>query len=152
MRKEAAKLDANSVGEYLKTLKSKTGTTTKSLSDLTGIPEDTINNVLYARTASPSLFIVADLVHAMGGTLAELAGEKQESEGSTAPDGGGKLFDIYRATMERGVRQRNIAIIVLLVVLLIVVAILLTFAKWLVWDITHPGEGLIHLWQLANPK
>lgn len=137
-------MDANSVADYLKALKVRTGITTKSLSDLTNISEDTINNVLYARTSSPSLFVVADLVHALGGSLAELSDERIEND--SAPQEGGvhlKIFEVYRQTMERGVRQRNIIIVALL-------ALLTVFIAWLVWDITHPDAGLIRLKQMAG--
>lgn len=131
-------MDANSVAEYLKALKTKAGITTKALSDLTSIPEDTINNVLYARTSSPSLFVVADLVHALGGSLAELADEQVPEMSVPAVSMNQQMFDVYKSTMERGVRQRNVVIAALLVLLTI-------FVVWLVWDITHPDAGLVRL-------
>lgn len=129
----------NRTSEYLKSLKSKASMSTKALSDLTNIPEDTINNILYGKTASPSFDAVAALVRAMGGSLDELAGIRTAGDDEGTQD----MFAVYQQMVVRGIRQRNIIIMVLLAILVIVVA-------WLVWDITHPDVGLIRLKQLIG--
>lgn len=142
----------NNVPEYLKALKSKASASTKSLSDLTNIPEDTINNILYGKIASPSFETVATLVRALGGSLDELAGIYTDKpipapkENSPTHDPVAELKEAYaheRASFERGIRHRNVMIVALLVLMLL-------FLSWLVWDITHPEIGLIRYKELSG--
>lgn len=152
-------MDNNSVSAYLCALRDKTGLSVRALSDQTGVPENTINNILYGRTASPSFDVVAALVRVMGGSTDELAGIPRPTppdpvpppapapkENSPAHDPVAELKEAYaheRASFERGLRHRNIMILVLLVLMLL-------FLSWLVWDITHPEIGLIRYKELSG--
>lgn len=143
-------MDNISVSAYLCALRGKTGLSVRALSDQTGVPENTINNILYGRTVSPSFDVVATLVRVMGGSTDELAGiyaaTTAPKENSTAHDPVAELKEAYaheRASYERGIRHRNIMIIVLLVLMLL-------FLSWLVWDVTHPEIGLIRYKELTG--
>lgn len=48
--------------------------TIPDLSNLTGIPKDTINNIIYHRTKNPGYEVVAQMVFALGGSVDEIAG------------------------------------------------------------------------------
>ena len=48
--------------------------TIPDLSNLTGIPRDTINNIIYHRTKNPGYEVVAQMVFALGGSVDEIAG------------------------------------------------------------------------------
>lgn len=149
--KEAYKVDTNLVSERLKALKSKAGMTTKTLSDLTDIPEDTINNILYGKIVAPSFIAVADLVRALGGSLDDFAGiaAPQDATNATSPatsDPVAELKEAFaheRSAYERGLRHRNLLIVILLVLVVL-------FAGWLVWDISHPEYGLIRYKTLSD--
>lgn len=155
-------MDNISVSAYLCALRDKTGLSVRALSEQTGVPENTINNILYGRTVSPSFDVVATLVRVMGGSTDELAGIPRPTppdpvpiipppapapkESSPAHDPVAELKEAYaheRASYERGIRHRNIMIIVLLVLMLL-------FLSWLVWDVTHPEIGLIRYKELTG--
>lgn len=48
--------------------------TIPDLSNLTGIPKDTINNIIYHRTKNPGYEVVAQMVYSLGGSVDEIAG------------------------------------------------------------------------------
>lgn len=52
-----------------------TNTSVAVLSDLTNVPKDTINNIVYRRTKNPGFEVLATLVYALGGSIDELAGK-----------------------------------------------------------------------------
>lgn len=150
-------MDNVSVSAYLCTLRDKTGLSVRALSEQTGVPENTINNILYGRTVSPSFDVVATLVRAMGGSTDELAGIPHQVASAPAPpapkeespathDPVAELKEAYArlcASYERGIRHRNAMIVILLVLMLL-------FVCWLVWDITHPEIGLIRYKELTG--
>lgn len=59
---------------YIKDQMQRQGITVPVLSDLTGIPKDTVNNILYHRSKNPGYEAVAALVYALGGSIDALAG------------------------------------------------------------------------------
>jgi len=64
----------NHMVDKLKALKEQSGLTVAELSDLTGIPADTINKILSGQTKNPNFRAVCDLVFAMGGSVDEVVG------------------------------------------------------------------------------
>ena len=54
---------------YLNTLKNQGNFTLDDISDLSGIPKDTVKNVLSGKTKGPGIETVAPIIYAMGGSL-----------------------------------------------------------------------------------
>lgn len=55
------------------------------LSDLTNVPKDTINNIIYRRTKNPGFEVLATLVYTLGGSIDKLAGKA--SNAPALPEG-----------------------------------------------------------------
>ncbi len=66
--------------EYIKTLKQAKKMTAKDLSNLTNIPESTINNILTRKTENPTFETISKMVIALGGSLDALAGAKESQK------------------------------------------------------------------------
>lgn len=66
--------------DYIKSLKQAKKMTTKELSNLTNIPESTINNILTRKTENPTFETISKLVIALDGSLDALAGAKERHE------------------------------------------------------------------------
>jgi transcriptional regulator with XRE-family HTH domain len=71
---------ANVEVEYIKSLKEAKKLKVKDLSEMTNIPESTINNFLSRKTENPSLSMMAKLCVAVGGSLDEMMGLKEMVE------------------------------------------------------------------------
>ena len=83
----------------LKELKDQRKLTNQQLSDLSGVPVGTINRIMAGQTDNPSFQTVCDLVMAMGGSLAELAGIQTPGGGEPSPPGE-DLIRLYERTIE----------------------------------------------------
>lgn len=66
--------------EYLNTLKAKGNFTCAEISKLSGFPEATIRKILSGDTADPRFETVVKLAASMGGSIADMAGDKKASE------------------------------------------------------------------------
>lgn len=71
-----------------------TNTSIAALSDLTNVPKDTINNIIYHRTKNPGFDTLAALVYALGGSIDELAGKA--SNAPALPEGMVDAGQAYR--------------------------------------------------------
>lgn len=63
------KIDCKSVGQRIKTRKMALQMTVNDLEKKSGVPEDTINNIVYARTADPRVETLAKIAMALDTTL-----------------------------------------------------------------------------------
>lgn len=63
------KIDCKSVGQRIKTRKMALQMTVNDLERKSGVPEDTINNIVYARTADPRVETLAKIAMALDTTL-----------------------------------------------------------------------------------
>lgn len=72
--KGVAKLVSQDKGflERLRTLKDKSGMTTKQIADKCNIPESTVARIFSGRTPSPTIITVMAMTKAMGGTAADI--------------------------------------------------------------------------------
>lgn len=78
----------NNLVRELRKMKEASRLTTKQLSDISGVPESTVQRIMTGETANPTMQNVADLVSAMGGSLDELysikvSAPKKESDSQT---------------------------------------------------------------------
>ena len=62
-------MDCKSVGERIKARKQAIKLTVEELSHKSGIPEDTINNIIYGRTSDPRIESLAKIAQALDTTL-----------------------------------------------------------------------------------
>lgn len=83
------------VVEYIKSLKEAKKTTVKDLSNLTNIPESTINNILSRKTENPSFDVVSRLVLALDGSMDELTGIKKGMESGNDLEAIKAIREIY---------------------------------------------------------
>lgn len=77
--KSIIKGDKTMISNQLKLLKERRKLTNQQVSDLSGVPIGTINRILAGQTDNPSFQTVCDIVMAMGGSLDELVGIKEET-------------------------------------------------------------------------
>ncbi len=63
------KIDCKSVGQRIKARKMALQITVKDLEKKSGVPEDTINNIVYARTTDPRVETLANIVIALDTSL-----------------------------------------------------------------------------------
>lgn len=82
--------------EYLKSLKQAKNITIKEWSDLSNVPESTINNILSRKTENPSFDIVATLVLSAGGSLDKMLGiEKDKTKETDVAEFLPTVTDLY---------------------------------------------------------
>lgn len=112
--------------EYIKSLKQAKNVTVKELSNLTGYPESTINNVLTRKTEKPSFEMISKLVFVLGGSLDALAGakESQKTGGEDVTAFIATLTDMYEKQIERLQKDKFYLFSLLAIVLVIVFAVL----------------------------
>ncbi len=112
--------------EYIKSLKQAKNVTVKELSNLTNIPEGTINNILNRKTENPTFETISKLVIALGGSLDALAGAKQTQEAGGEDVAGfiATLTDMYEKQIERLQKDKFYLFTLLAVVLIIVFGVL----------------------------
>jgi transcriptional regulator with XRE-family HTH domain len=69
--------------ERLRTLKDKSGMTTKQIADKCDIPESTVTRILSGKTPNPTIITVMAMTKAMGGTAADIFDDNAQI--NTAP-------------------------------------------------------------------
>ena len=112
--------------EYIKSLKQAKNVTVKELSNLTNIPEGTINNILNRKTENPTFETISKLVIALGGSLDALAGakENQKTGGEDVTAFIATVTQIYEKQIERLQKDKFYLFALLAIVLVIVFAVL----------------------------
>lgn len=121
--------------EYLKSLKQAKNLTVKDLSNLTNIPEGTINNLLSGKTENPSFEVVQKLAIALDAdTNYIIFGRKNDSNDTTAE------LDALIASYQEHIRMLSkdktyLAAISLFLILFIVAV--------LIFDLVNGGIGYI---------
>lgn len=112
--------------EYIKSLKQAKNVTVKELSNLTGYPESTINNVLTRKTEKPSFEMISKLVLALGGSLDALAGakENQKTGGEDVTAFIATVTQIYENQIKSLQKDKFYLFALLAVVLIIVFGVL----------------------------
>lgn len=82
--------------EYLKSLKQAKNLTVKEWSDLSNVPESTINNILSRKTENPSFDIVATLILSAGGSVDKMLGiEKDKTKETDVAEFLPTVTDLY---------------------------------------------------------
>ena len=87
--------------ERLRTFKSQTNETYKSISDKTGIPQTTIDKFFCGRTKDPKLKMIREIVHCLNHTLDDLVEDKNDHNPQLNQEEN-KLISDFRALSEQG--------------------------------------------------
>lgn len=124
--------------EYLKQRKTQLGITVQELSEVSGVPLQTVNNILCGRTSNPGIDAAVALIQAVSGSLDEACDltAPPPQPAPTACDTC-KLVKLYR---ERA-KQKDRYILVLFGVCSFFVAVILFV---LLYDLFNPNIGYIH--------
>ncbi len=123
---EISHLDIN----YLKQLFRESGFTQAQLAELTGVSPSTVTKVLGGSCKSPSYYVIASMIKALGGSLDVLA------HIATTPAGETELVRLYREMLHDERRRSNAKTIVICALVAFIIAVLLI-------DIATPGFGFI---------
>ena len=123
--------------EYLKQRKTQLGITVQELSDVSGVPLQTVNNILCGRTSNPGIDAAVALIQAVSGSLDEACDltPPPPQPAPTACDSC-KLVKLYR---ERA-KQKDRYVLVLFGVCSFFVAVMLFV---LLYDLFDPNIGYI---------
>lgn len=105
--------------EILKKLKDDSKLTTKQISEISGIPENTISRILSGQTDNPSFDSIYAIVKAMGGSLDSVFGNNSKSDNTDSTP----LIKLY----EKIISEKNwyIKLLIILCGILIVSLILI---------------------------
>lgn len=87
--------------ERLRTFKSQTNETYKSISDKTGIPQTTIEKLFCGRTKDPKLKMIREIVHCLNHTLDDLV-EDKNNYNSQLNQEENKLINDFRLLSKQG--------------------------------------------------
>ena len=123
--------------EYLKQRKTQLGITVQELSEVSGVPLQTINNILCGRTSNPGIDAAAALMQAVSGSLDEACDltTPPPQPAPTACDNC-KLINLYR---ER-IKQKDRYVIVLFAVCSFFALVMLAI---LLYDLFNHNTGYI---------
>jgi transcriptional regulator with XRE-family HTH domain len=122
----------------LKEMKEKRGLTNKELAELSGVSLPTVNRIMSGQTDVPNYQTVCDLVMAMGGSLDELAGIKNEATVQHVAFDEGYMAVIRDKDRIIGEKDRWIKRL-----FFISLALMITLLGFLVYDYLHPMVGFI---------
>lgn len=93
--------------EYIKALKQERKITVKELSNLTNIPESTINNLLSGKTENPSFEVVSSLVTALGGSVDVMLGIAKIEANDDTKDTVAAIREIYEKQIAALIRDKR---------------------------------------------
>ena len=125
--------------DYFKMRKTQQKLTSQEISDLSGIPIATINNILCGRTTNPGVDVAATLIQVVGGSLDEacdLQNDRPKPPPSECDDC--RLLKLHK---ERNKQKDK----VLLALAACCAFLLLVFVIILLYDIFHPETGYIRM-------
>lgn len=159
-------MDCKSVGDRIKARKDATHITTNDLCEKSGVPVDTINNIIYGRIANPSIEALGKIALALDTTLDYLVfgncpnpqtEEKPQKDHHCCFDSERyiqSLIDVHTRELEAQSKVKDQLIDEMRKsrdawsrLSCILVAVLVAILIWFMWDITHPTEGLIRWMQ-----
>ena len=123
--------------EYLKQRKTQLGITVQELSEVSGVPLQTVNNILCGRTTNPGILAATALIQAVNGSLDEACDltAPPPQPAPTACDSC-KLVKLYR---ER-IKQKDRYVVVLFAVCSFFALVMLSV---LLYDLFNPNIGYI---------
>lgn len=119
----------------------------QALSNLTNISKDTICNILYHKTQSPSFENVASMVYALGGSLDDLAGvtrpiSENEFENRALVSNIERGWMHNAATLKDVIaHERRTKICLAIGLAVVFIGVLALF----IWDITHLTQGIFQI-------
>lgn len=139
---------------YIKDQMQRQGITVPVLSDLTGVPKDTVNNILYHRSKNPGYEAVAALVYALGGSIDALAGhglpaipeEERQQDPALLVSHVERGWALALASALEAMRAERRAKRVLYITLLAVFAVIITI---LIVDASNGSIGFIRYQQIG---
>lgn len=146
-----------SVPQTLRRAKDAAGETNRSLAEKSGVPEHTVAKIMSGATPSPTFDQVAAMAAVLDLDLNALAGFRVAQPGEDNAvtqahlDGANQLLDLYRerlAVYDRGVRQRNHVICVLLGFLAFFAT---AFVIYVIMDASDPQHGFIRADNPVSP-
>lgn len=156
------KMDCKSVGERVKARKEAHHMTANDLEKKSGVPVDTINNIIYGRTANPSIDALGKIAIALDTTLDYLVfgncpnpqtDEKPQQEHHCCFDSERyiqSLIDVHQRELESQAKVKDDLIDELRKsrnfwrkLSCILIGFLGAILIWFMWDILNPTEGLI---------
>lgn len=133
----------------LRQAKDAAGETNHSLSEATGIPESTVAKILSGTRSDPTFSNVAALAAALDLSLDRLAGRQPPPDDAAVLRaqlaGAQKMEGVLNsrlAVYERGVRQRNAAICVLLAMTVLFASV---FVIYVILDLRNPEYGFFRV-------
>lgn len=126
------------LADKLTEMKKDAGLSNRRISELTGIPEGTVNNIFSGNTVKPSFEDVSAIVSAMGRDVSELCGEQPQPTAQVVTavlDHSALLIESYKDQIryQRRVQWVLIAILVAMI----------AFMCYLCVDAAHGNWGLI---------
>lgn len=155
-------MDCKSIGERIKARKEVLHMTANDLCEKSGVPVDTINNIVYGRIANPSIDSLGKIAIALETTIDYLVhGNCPNPQTEEQPHKDHRccfdaeryvqsLIDVHQRELEAQCKAkddfihemrkgrdawRNLSCVL--------VAILVAILIWFTWDILHPDQGLI---------
>lgn len=139
----------------LRQAKDAAGETNHSLSEATGIPESTVAKILSGTRSDPTFSNVAALAAALDLSLDRLAGRQPPPDDAAVLRaqlaGAQKMEGVLNsrlAVYERGVRQRNAAICVLLAMTVLLASV---FVLYVILDFRNPEYGFFRVQGPVSP-
>ena len=166
-------MDCKAVGDRIKARKHELGITANDLCERSGVPLDTINNIVYGRTSDPRMESLAKIAQALDVSLDYLVFGKSPDPQPHANEEPHKddhhqcryNIELYIATLNEvhkreldaqcAAKDELIAELrkghdfwrTLSCILVVFLALILV---WFTWDILHPDRGLIRLLQTSG--
>lgn len=108
--------------DYLNGLKQAQKLSWKGISELSGIPEDTVKSIFYGNTADPRLSTITKVVYALGGKLDDITLDKTNIKKDIIP-----LIESYEQRLKdkneqiKVLRKEKRTIVILLIILVCLV-------------------------------
>jgi transcriptional regulator with XRE-family HTH domain len=155
-------MDCKSIGERIKARKQALGITANDLVERSGVPLDTINNIVYGRISNPSIDSIGKISIALETTIDYLVfgncpnpqvEEKHHKDHHCCFDAERyiqSMIDVHKREMEAQCKAKDELIEELRKsqnfwrkLCCIFMAFLGAILVWFTWDILHPDQGLI---------
>lgn len=158
-------MDSDAIQAYLNTLRERSGMSYRDIAIASGISASTVHRLMHEPITNPNLSTILPVVEAMGATREDFFAsflpedppppEAAASSSAAPPSSPGsslslRLMAMLSTSQEQHIRHLHNIIIVESIALSFLVLLLLAFFVWFFWDVTHPSEGLIRLFQSAS--
>lgn len=158
-------MDSDAIQAYLNALRERSGMSYRDIAIASGISASTVHRLMHEPITNPNLSTILPVVEAMGATREDFFAsflpedpsppEAAASSSTAPPSSPGsslslRLMSMLSTAQEQHIRHLHHIIIVESIALSFLVLLLLAFFVWFFWDVTHPSEGLIRLFQSAS--